>query len=151
MTRSSSTSKSSSTTTKRFPSSKASASSSSKKVTSSTSSNVTASKQQQQKKVKSAAEDNKKELSGLYGRLYKDAKKKMGPPIHRDGMDDIETILLQFDHEESFGPCSRISRLERFERAQKLGLNPDPEIGDILRSQEGKNRKEYSESVFAHI
>lgn len=69
-------------------------------------------------------------------------------------MDDIETILLQFDHEESFGPCSRIrlvqtispssaisfdvtdggywesmrSRLERFERAQKLGLNPDPEV-----------------------
>ncbi|GAA6060217.1 hypothetical protein JCM10212_002296 [Sporobolomyces blumeae] len=88
------------------------------------------------------------ELSGLYQRLYKDALKRMGPPIHRDGMDDIEIILRQFDQQEEFGPCSRISRLERFERAQKLGLNPDPEIGDILRSPEGKARKEYSESVF---
>ncbi|GAA5964605.1 hypothetical protein JCM3765_007638 [Sporobolomyces pararoseus] len=148
MTRSSSnTTKSVSNATKRFPSTKSSTSSSSnKKVISSTSTNAT-----KKKSVTTNKKEDKKELSGLYGRLYKDAKKKMGPPIHRDGMDDIETILLQFDHEETFGPCSRISRLERFERAQKLGLNPDPEIGDILRSQEGKNRKEYSESVFAHI
>ncbi|GAA5902902.1 uncharacterized protein JCM6883_007276 [Sporobolomyces salmoneus] len=133
---------------KPFSSSKvgASSSSSSKKVVSSSSSLA---KGKGKKEV--VAPSNKKELTGLYGRLYKDAKKKMGTPIHRDGMDDIETILLQFDHEESFGPCSRISRLERFERAEKLGLNPDPEIGDILRSQEGQTRKEYRDSVFVDI
>ncbi|GAA6015257.1 hypothetical protein JCM11491_000988 [Sporobolomyces phaffii] len=118
-----------------FTSAKRSTTATSKKVTS----------------TRASPQHKEAKLSGLYNRLYKDAKKKMGPPIHKENMDDIETILLQFDHEESFGPCSRISRLERFERAEKLGLNPDPEIGGILRSQEGRNKKEYSESVFAHI
>ncbi|GAA6058346.1 hypothetical protein JCM3770_005843, partial [Rhodotorula araucariae] len=67
---------------------------------------------------------------------------------HADEMDDIEIILRVFDADEEYGPCSRISRLERFERAEKLGLNPDPEIGEILRSDDGKARKTYSESVF---
>ncbi|BGP09789.1 hypothetical protein JCM10049v2_005663 [Rhodotorula toruloides] len=98
------------------------------------------------KKVK--LERKKSGLEGLYPRLYREAVRKMGPAIHRDEMDDIEIILRVFDADEEFGPCSRISRLERFERAEKLGLQPDPEIGEILRSEAAKNRKEYSESVF---
>ncbi|GAA5881137.1 hypothetical protein JCM16303_004813 [Sporobolomyces ruberrimus] len=144
MARSTSTSKASSSATSKVKSS----------FTSTKPSSASASKAKKTPSIVSAAPEKKKEkkeLSGLYNRLYKDAKKKMGPPIHREDMDDIETILLQFDHEESFGPCSRISRLERFERAEKLGLNPDPEIGDILRSNEGRNRKEYKESVFADL
>jgi DNA polymerase delta subunit 4 len=63
-------------------------------------------------------------------------------------MDDIEVILRVFDANEEFGPCSRMtcvagaiafarnqhtddhldSRLERWERAEKLGLKPDPEV-----------------------
>ncbi|GAA5867106.1 hypothetical protein JCM1840_001485 [Sporobolomyces johnsonii] len=88
------------------------------------------------------------ELVGLYPKLYKKALRKMGPPIHRDGMDDIEIILREFDASEEYGPSSRLSRLERFERAEKLGLQPDPEIGEILRSQAGRNRTEYALSVF---
>ncbi|TNY22468.1 DNA polymerase delta, subunit 4-domain-containing protein [Rhodotorula diobovata] len=87
-------------------------------------------------------------ISGLYPGLYKKAQRLMGKPIHADDMDDIEIILRVFDAEEEYGPCSRISRLERFERAEKLGLNPDPEIGEILRSDEAKQRKSYSESTF---
>ncbi|BGP01759.1 hypothetical protein NBRC10513v2_005398 [Rhodotorula toruloides] len=98
------------------------------------------------KKVK--LERKKSGLEGLYPRLYREAVRKMGPAIHRDEMDDIEIILRVFDADEEYGPCSRINRLERFERAEKLGLQPDPEIGEILRSEEAKNRKEYSESVF---
>ncbi|GAA5846141.1 hypothetical protein JCM9279_005834 [Rhodotorula babjevae] len=87
-------------------------------------------------------------ISGCYPGLYKKAKRLMGKPIHADEMDDIEIILRVFDAEEEYGPCSRISRLERFERAQKLGLNPDPEIGEILRSEDAKQRPAYSESTF---
>ncbi|GJN92956.1 hypothetical protein Rhopal_006000-T1 [Rhodotorula paludigena] len=90
----------------------------------------------------------KSSLSGLYPKLFKEAKRKMGPAIHPEEMDDIEIILRVFDAEEEYGPCSRISRLERFERAEKLGLNPDPEIGEILRSEDGKSRKNYRDSVF---
>ncbi|BGP41965.1 hypothetical protein JCM10450v2_006042 [Rhodotorula kratochvilovae] len=87
-------------------------------------------------------------IAGLYPRLYRESKKRMGKPIHADEMDDIEIILRVFDADEEYGPCSRISRLERFERAEKLGLNPDPEIGEILRSEDGQTRKTYSQSVF---
>ncbi|GAA5876721.1 hypothetical protein JCM8547_002027 [Rhodosporidiobolus lusitaniae] len=87
-------------------------------------------------------------LAGLYPRLYKEALRQMGPPVHREEMDDIEIVLRVFDAKEEYGPSSRISRLERFERAQKLGLNPDPEIGEILRSTEGQENPVYANSVF---
>ncbi|GAA5860736.1 hypothetical protein JCM3774_006269 [Rhodotorula dairenensis] len=90
----------------------------------------------------------KSELAGLYPRLYKKALREMGTPIHRDEMDDIEIILRVFDANEEFGPCSRMTRLERWERAEKLGLQPDPEIAEILRSEEGRNTLAYRDSVF---
>ncbi|GAA6024486.1 hypothetical protein JCM10207_004511 [Rhodosporidiobolus poonsookiae] len=87
-------------------------------------------------------------LTGLYPRLYKEALRKMGTPAHREEMDDVEIILRVFDATEEFGPCSRTSRLERFERAERLGLKPDPQIGEILRSEDGQTRSQYRDSVF---
>ncbi|BGP56844.1 hypothetical protein JCM8202v2_004475 [Rhodotorula sphaerocarpa] len=110
-----------------------------------------ASKQQAVKAVKSespASTKSKTALSGLYPRLYKEALRKMGNPIHRDEMDDIEIILRVFDADEEFGPCSRMTRLERWERAEKLGLQPDPELREILQSEEGKTTRSYRDSVF---
>ncbi|GAA5838635.1 hypothetical protein JCM11251_003248 [Rhodosporidiobolus azoricus] len=95
------------------------------------------------------AASSKSTLAGLYPRLHKEALKKMGPPIHREEMhDDVELILRVFDACEDYGPSSRISRLERYERAERLGLEPDPEIGEILRSKEGRERPVYANSVF---
>ncbi|BGP18133.1 hypothetical protein JCM10213_007738 [Rhodosporidiobolus nylandii] len=94
----------------------------------------------------------KSALSGLYPRLYKESLRKMGKPTHNDDpenkLDDIEVILRVFDASDEYGPCSRLSRLERFERAEVLGLEPDPEIGEILRSEDGMSRSEYRDSVF---
>lgn len=33
----------------------------------------------------------------------------------------------------SFGPCTGITRLQRWERAAKLGLNPPPELPAIVQ------------------
>lgn len=38
-----------------------------------------------------------------------------------------EAALRQFDLTSKFGPCVGISRLERWERAAKLGLDPPAE------------------------
>uniref|UniRef100_A0A4W5M3F3 DNA polymerase delta 4, accessory subunit n=1 Tax=Hucho hucho TaxID=62062 RepID=A0A4W5M3F3_9TELE len=42
--------------------------------------------------------------------------------------------LRQFDQDWRYGPCTGISRLQRWERAAWHGLNPPQEIRDMLLS-----------------
>lgn len=44
-----------------------------------------------------------------------------------------EEALRQFDMDMRFGPCLGITRLERWERAVRLGLNPPVELASLLR------------------
>ncbi|KAJ1420859.1 DNA-polymerase delta, subunit 4 [Sesbania bispinosa] len=44
-----------------------------------------------------------------------------------------EKILRLFDMNMAYGPCLGITRLERWERAQKLGLNPPQKIQSLLK------------------
>ncbi|KAK7246194.1 hypothetical protein RIF29_41054 [Crotalaria pallida] len=48
--------------------------------------------------------------------------------------DPEEEILRKFDMDMAYGPCVGVTRLERWERAQKMGLNPPQEIERILKS-----------------
>jgi len=41
-------------------------------------------------------------------------------------------LLRKFDLDSRYGPCMGLTRLERWERAQILGLNPPVEIRQIL-------------------
>ena len=43
-----------------------------------------------------------------------------------------EEVLRQFDMNMAFGPCLGMSRLDRWERASRLGLNPPKEIRSLL-------------------
>lgn len=43
-----------------------------------------------------------------------------------------EQILRSFDLDGRFGPCVNPTRLERWERAERLGLNPPKEVKAIL-------------------
>eukprot|EP01018_Ginkgo_biloba_P024287 Gb_26824 [translate_table: standard] len=49
-----------------------------------------------------------------------------------EDIDEVEMILRQFDMNLAYGPCLGVSRLERWERASRLGLNPSHQIKDIL-------------------
>ncbi|XP_069812077.1 DNA polymerase delta subunit 4-like, partial [Dendropsophus ebraccatus] len=40
--------------------------------------------------------------------------------------------LIQFDLDWRYGPCTGITRLERWQRAEELGLTPPKHIKDIL-------------------
>ncbi|XP_030643995.1 DNA polymerase delta subunit 4 [Chanos chanos] len=44
--------------------------------------------------------------------------------------------LKKFDLDCRFGPCTGISRLQRWERAAQHGLNPPQEIRDLLLRQD---------------
>lgn len=48
-----------------------------------------------------------------------------------------EAKLREFDLNGLYGPCINPTRLERWERAEALGLNPPKEVKDILLRYEG--------------
>lgn len=43
-----------------------------------------------------------------------------------------EAALRQFDLQSTFGPCQGITRLQRWDRADKLGLSPPQHVRDLL-------------------
>ncbi|ORZ11482.1 DNA polymerase delta, subunit 4-domain-containing protein [Absidia repens] len=71
----------------------------------------------------------------------------LAPPrpieVHQENMKEIDKQLRAFDLDYSYGPCVGLTRLERWERAASLGLDPPEEIKTILL----KN-KEYKECLF---
>ena len=59
-----------------------------------------------------------------------------------------ERTLRQFDLDSKFGPWSGMSRLERFERATKLNLNP-PEYVRQLIAKHGGDTSDLNRHVFS--
>lgn len=43
-----------------------------------------------------------------------------------------EQLLRRFDLQTKYGPCAGITRLERWERAQKFGLQPPEDVRRVL-------------------
>jgi len=85
-----------------------------------------------------------------YREHYNEIKKKRGglPTIHLGDETKIHEILRGFDNTYEYGPCVGVSRRDRWDRAQALGLNPPKEVDDILKTRQGKTMIEYSQSVF---
>ncbi|XP_078123693.1 DNA polymerase delta subunit 4 [Sander vitreus] len=66
-------------------------------------------------------------------------EKRPSPPPPPQQEAETETVreeelqrLRQFDLDWRFGPCTGISRLQRWERAKLNGLSPPKEIRDLL-------------------
>jgi len=70
-------------------------------------------------------------------------------PIHAgpDTHNDIHHVLRVFDMTSSYGPYVGISRLSRWQRAKKLGLEPPEEIREILTTRQGEEDVRYRENV----
>lgn len=51
-----------------------------------------------------------------------------------DGHSPSERELRQFDLDSRYGPCIGLTRLERWERAAKLGLEPPAHVRQLLTS-----------------
>jgi len=77
-------------------------------------------------------------------------RKKMGyqHPIHSEGQNEIHEILRVFDLSYEYGPCIGVSRLDRWERAKMIGLNPPSEVYEILMTRQGTEQVEFSQCVF---
>ncbi|OCB87655.1 hypothetical protein A7U60_g5181 [Sanghuangporus baumii] len=83
-------------------------------------------------------------------RLYNQTRTRMGdvPPVHAEKQTKIHHILRVFDTSYEYGPCIGMTRLQRWERAHALGLNPPPEVREILLSKQGLEEDEFKQCVF---
>ncbi|PAV19784.1 dna polymerase subunit delta-4 [Pyrrhoderma noxium] len=83
-------------------------------------------------------------------KLYSNARFLMGemPPIHAEEQSKIHHILRIFDTSYEYGPCVGMTRLERWERAHAFGLNPPPEVRQILMTEQAYKNDEYKQSIF---
>ncbi|ESQ35883.1 hypothetical protein EUTSA_v10009118mg [Eutrema salsugineum] len=52
-----------------------------------------------------------------------------------DAYDKEEEMLRQFDMNMAYGPCLGMTRLDRWERALRLGMNPPSEIERLLKTE----------------
>ncbi|KAL1410218.1 hypothetical protein Q8F55_004223 [Vanrija albida] len=96
--------------------------------------------------VRESLDPNGKE----WNKLYDDAKRAMdtAKPIHSGPeITKVHHILRVFDMTSKYGPCVGMTRLERWERAKKWGLNPPDEVKAILLTQQGEDDSSYRESV----
>ncbi|MCD7460416.1 hypothetical protein HAX54_043511 [Datura stramonium] len=57
----------------------------------------------------------------------------------QDNYDQSEEVLRQFDMNMIYGPCLGMNRLDRWERAKKLGLNPPADVERLLKSSKVRN------------
>ncbi|KAF8950453.1 hypothetical protein BGZ46_004528 [Entomortierella lignicola] len=52
--------------------------------------------------------------------------------FHQADISETEKFLRQFDLASKYGPCTELTRLERWERAFELGLDPPQNVKDTL-------------------
>ncbi|KAK3320608.1 DNA polymerase delta, subunit 4-domain-containing protein [Cercophora scortea] len=57
---------------------------------------------------------------------------------HAEGLSTGEKVLRYFDVSSQYGPCIGITRRKRWQRAEKLGLNPPIEVLAVLVKEEAR-------------
>ncbi|KAK9244753.1 DNA polymerase delta, subunit 4-domain-containing protein [Lipomyces tetrasporus] len=72
-------------------------------------------------------------------------KVNIASPIHQQGVSTVVRILKNFDLTAAYGPTVGMTRLQRWQRAEKLGLKPPEVVYKILTSKEGKSIDELRE------
>ncbi|KAH7544853.1 hypothetical protein FEM48_Zijuj01G0030100 [Ziziphus jujuba var. spinosa] len=60
---------------------------------------------------------------------------------------DKEELLRQFDLNMAYGPCAGMTRLARWERASKLGMNPPQEIGALLKASNVRSQSLWDDRI----
>ncbi|KAG5983040.1 hypothetical protein E4U55_000936 [Claviceps digitariae] len=70
-------------------------------------------------------------------------RERKAPRVHQEGLSVSDKLLRYFDVSSQYGPCIGIDRTKRWERAERLGLNPPIEVLAVLL----KERKRSSGGV----
>ncbi|KAI1372280.1 hypothetical protein F4677DRAFT_432946 [Hypoxylon crocopeplum] len=68
-------------------------------------------------------------------------RERLTKRVHQEDLTLAERVLRYWDVSSQYGPCVGISRVKRWKRAEKLGLNPPLEVLAILRREEAMGVK----------
>ncbi|KAK2004265.1 hypothetical protein LX36DRAFT_696262 [Colletotrichum falcatum] len=63
---------------------------------------------------------------------------RIAPRIHQKDVSLAEKVLRYFDVSSQYGPCIGLQRMKRWQRAERLGLNPPIEVLAVLLKEEQK-------------
>ncbi|TQN74623.1 DNA polymerase delta subunit 4 [Colletotrichum shisoi] len=63
---------------------------------------------------------------------------RIAPRVHQGDVSLAEKVLRYFDVSSQYGPCIGLQRMKRWQRAERLGLNPPIEVLAVLLKEEEK-------------
>ncbi|KAK4083470.1 uncharacterized protein Triagg1_1132 [Trichoderma aggressivum f. europaeum] len=69
-------------------------------------------------------------------------KVRKAPRVHQEDLDLGEKVLRYFDVSSQYGPCIGITRVKRWQRAERLGMKPPIEVLAVLLREENKENDE---------
>ncbi|KAK2046643.1 DNA polymerase delta [Colletotrichum somersetense] len=61
---------------------------------------------------------------------------RIAPRVHQKDVNLAEKVLRYFDVSSQYGPCIGLQRMKRWQRAERLGLNPPIEVLAVLLKEE---------------
>ncbi|KAI1337664.1 DNA polymerase delta, subunit 4-domain-containing protein [Xylariaceae sp. FL0016] len=102
--------------------------------------------------AKSAAEQKAQKVSDKQIEAYWRAleRERIAKRVHQEDLSLAEKVLRYWDVSSQYGPCVGISRAKRWQRADRLGLNPPVEVMAVLM-KESEKKEESEVGVNAHM
>ncbi|KAK4150302.1 DNA polymerase delta, subunit 4-domain-containing protein [Chaetomidium leptoderma] len=101
-------------------------------------------KQQQQQRQQPAAAAEKisdRAIERYWSEIEAGRNAKAVHKKHGEGLTTGEKVLRYFDVSSQYGPCIGMKRIKRWQRAQRLGLNPPVEVLAVLLKEEAAGNK----------
>ncbi|KAI1480746.1 DNA polymerase delta, subunit 4-domain-containing protein [Daldinia eschscholtzii] len=82
-----------------------------------------------------AAEITDRQIDQYWRKLERE---RIAKRVHQEGLTLAEKVLRYWDVSSQYGPYVGITRMKRWKRADKLGLNPPLEVLAVLQKEEAK-------------
>ncbi|KAH6645927.1 putative DNA polymerase delta subunit 4 [Truncatella angustata] len=95
-----------------------------------------------------AARVSDRQISAYWNKLERERKSKR---VHQEDLTLAEKVLRYFDVSNQYGPCVGIERMKRWQRADRLGLNPPVEVLAVLLKEEEKHTKDVETAHIDYI
>ncbi|KAI1471091.1 DNA polymerase delta, subunit 4-domain-containing protein [Daldinia caldariorum] len=78
-------------------------------------------------------------------------RERIAKRVHQEGLTLAEKVLRYWDVSSQYGPYVGITRVKRWKRADKLGLNPPLEVLAVLQKEEAKGTTGFEKAQMDEI